>query len=433
MIMVYKINYEFLEENDNYDDANIELEASRVKKSIDDFLLRNPEKKYGMIWYVWPFGCGKSSVINKIKSTDKSWNNKWLQFDAWKYPDRKELWDWFVLDTISNLGKSSRKEITNTIETWLTKNQQKTNTIVDLISSGAGLAKLDIWSWASLQLNIPTEVKDFFKNTGSKVCRIEEYQNLLLAYFIELSKDNYDGNIYIVIEDIDRGNINEWLTFLETLRYFLTKTWNTYWWTLIKIIPIILIDVESFENWYHQRFIKIFDKTIYNELKYNRSWFFDNFIWWYKSEGQNSFRINSKGSSLLSKLTPREVKSILRDIIKSYSLSEKYHDFCIAIIVILLFWFLETRSSDHKYNYRHSLLNFRETLRQIISDQNYTSQLEYKNFINHFENDNLWFLASYLIDDYKHKTMKLEIVESTSTWDIEFQWVICKFPLTLLS
>ena len=50
-----------------------------------------------IIALVGPYGIGKTVLLN-IVNKDISLVERWFQFDAWKYPDKQDLWEGFILD-----------------------------------------------------------------------------------------------------------------------------------------------------------------------------------------------------------------------------------------------------------------------------------------------------------------------------------------------
>ncbi|MBU2025534.1 MAG: hypothetical protein ABIC19_04570 [Patescibacteria group bacterium] len=50
-----------------------------------------------VIGFIGKFGTGKSVLLEGVK--DKQGDlRKWIQFDAWKYPERSYLWENFTLE-----------------------------------------------------------------------------------------------------------------------------------------------------------------------------------------------------------------------------------------------------------------------------------------------------------------------------------------------
>src|ERR1044072_44610 len=85
-------NFELLEEHSKVKDllgfANI---CDKFTKRVDSL------SGAFVMALVGPFGSGKSTMLHQIMA--KRTNQElWVEFDAWKYPDRKDLWEGFVLD-----------------------------------------------------------------------------------------------------------------------------------------------------------------------------------------------------------------------------------------------------------------------------------------------------------------------------------------------
>ena len=80
------------------------------KVSLEDFLgvedqvdtLINKIEKIqtkAIIGFAGAFGVGKSTLLEKLKSKHKTDNDLWIDFDAWIFPERKELWDGLIMET----------------------------------------------------------------------------------------------------------------------------------------------------------------------------------------------------------------------------------------------------------------------------------------------------------------------------------------------
>ena len=84
---------------------------------------------YGL---VAPFGSGKSSFLKMVEEKDNSQKkeenkqgNIWIHFDAWQFPNRKELWEGFLIDFARQLKGISAQEMIDQIEgeptRWVSK------------------------------------------------------------------------------------------------------------------------------------------------------------------------------------------------------------------------------------------------------------------------------------------------------------------------
>jgi energy-coupling factor transporter ATP-binding protein EcfA2 len=101
-------NYDLIQETSHVDDL---LDFS---KSVSAFSKRLESiGRPAIIGLVGRFGSGKSTMlyqINRLREQEETWVN----FDAWKYPERKDLWEGFVLDLACHLGM--RKKVIGRIE-----------------------------------------------------------------------------------------------------------------------------------------------------------------------------------------------------------------------------------------------------------------------------------------------------------------------------
>lgn len=206
---------EVLEEDYRVDDL---LDFSSEIDRLDNLISKITYSS--LVGYIGKFGSGKSTTIFQIgKRYKKSGEgDNWLEFDAWKYPERKDLWEGFVLDIAEQLGKKS--EIHNKLDGTGMEPLKNTSAIASIVASLSGNLIL---------APILDKISTLFK--GKRIERVFEIQNLLSALFSSID----DKNIFIVIEDIDRsGDAGRY--FLETLRQFIKNNLRDK--RIIVIVPI---------------------------------------------------------------------------------------------------------------------------------------------------------------------------------------------------
>lgn len=197
-------NKKLLEENsrlENLIDLSTEIERFSIKIDHIEFS--------SIVWFIGRFWSWKSNFLNqiKVKYTDDA---KWFDFDAWKYPERTNLWENFILDIAEEISKKELEQSARKIE-W------KNPTIwVEKLTQYCSW--LWIWNFSELLKTSPTK-------------RVVELQNIFLNLLLQIEEEN----VYIIIEDIDRSWDN-WTFFLETLNHFL-KT-NEIEKRIIVIVPI---------------------------------------------------------------------------------------------------------------------------------------------------------------------------------------------------
>lgn len=67
---------------ENLIDLDIEIEKFFTKINLIEYS--------SLIWFIGKFWSWKSNFLNQIKNKyDK--DNKWINFDAWRYPERENL------------------------------------------------------------------------------------------------------------------------------------------------------------------------------------------------------------------------------------------------------------------------------------------------------------------------------------------------------
>lgn len=201
-------------------------------------------QKSWIVWLIWPFWCWKTTFINQIVEKENkidSWT-KWLNFDAWKYPDRKDLRENFILDMAEKLDKKWEDLVVKGLK-W-----QSTSIFEAILKDG----------WNYIDKFIPNIRKYLFNREKRELHIIE---SLLKEIFIALHVwENWSvvPTIFIVIEDIDRS-WDAWVYFLQTLNYFLK---NINLWEWLKVIAIATIwNIEY--RWNLDSYLKCLDYIHY--------------------------------------------------------------------------------------------------------------------------------------------------------------------------
>ena len=187
---------------------------SKYSDRIDEFHWSNIRWLIGHFW-IW-----KSTLINNMRNhrKDSKKNERWFEFDARKYPDRKDLWEWFVLDFAKQVSEKKFNDAKKHID-WNKNEDKKTLANVAWVA-----ASLFIPWW-----NVISNLSYFFNTSPAK--RVFEIQEI----FWNLVGNLKENKIIIVVEDIDRS-WDAWIFFLETLKQFISK--NDFWKEILIIIPI---------------------------------------------------------------------------------------------------------------------------------------------------------------------------------------------------
>lgn len=177
-------------------------------------------KGCSIMWLIWDFGIGKSTLINNVKELriSSNENEKWIEFDAWKYPDRKNLWEWFILDFAKQVDEKIFNKAKKEIDGEQYKDQE---TLMKTIWSA-------LWTFLPWW-NIVSKLSHFFKSSPAR--RVFEIQDI----FIKIINNISEEKIIIVIEDIDRS-WDAGVYFLETLKQFITN--NEFWKEILIIVPM---------------------------------------------------------------------------------------------------------------------------------------------------------------------------------------------------
>ncbi|MCK5416177.1 hypothetical protein KAI92_01980 [Candidatus Parcubacteria bacterium] len=193
-------NLDLLEETYKVNDL-LDFSVARIdlKEKIDNV---DRNSIFGLIG---DFGCGKSTLLDNIANKAKA-DELWINFDAWKFPERNELWEGFILEVAQKFGK--HKAIVKKIDGKEIKSK-----IFDLAT--------DVLSGISDNLegiNVVDKFVYIFKKSPAK--RVFEVQEIFKYLINEIDKKY--KKIYFIVEDIDRSG-DKGIFFLETLKYFLSE------------------------------------------------------------------------------------------------------------------------------------------------------------------------------------------------------------------
>lgn len=237
-----KDNNTLLEQDRFVDD---QLDNSHNLKDLNE-LIKNTDD-LSVIGIIGPFGSGKSYLIDQyLKENTDKYNP--IYFDAWKYPDKRELWEGFILE-IAKADGLSIKKIDNIIEGTYHHPIYKVIVGISIVFAGISiLYKVDLFkismdniigfNWVVLFLTkyyllafiillillIGYILNECFKNKilfyQNPAKRVDHYQNIL-SRILTKSKEPNKKRIFI-LEDLDRAS--EWgIYFLETLKLFINQ------------------------------------------------------------------------------------------------------------------------------------------------------------------------------------------------------------------
>lgn len=172
-----------------------------------------------VIAVVGHYGAGKSTSLFNIQKEDANINNRWLQFDAWRYPERKGLWDGLIIELARALG--SEKEATRKIDGNKSLIGKWGGVVSEAFSQfGDLLTKVDIdkvqldSKVAAGAAKVGTKAAEIFGRSPAK--RAYELERILADILVSIK----EPNIFMIVEDVDRSG-PDGIHFLETLNYFI--------------------------------------------------------------------------------------------------------------------------------------------------------------------------------------------------------------------
>lgn len=171
-----------------------------------------------VVGLIGKFGSGKSTLLNLIRRRgEPERKERWFEFDAWKYPERNNMWEGFVLDIAAQYGARTQKNALRSI-----KGKDAKSVWFDIGTDAL------TWLTDIVQIQILDKFIEFFKK--SPATRVFEIQEILYEIL-----NAEESDIFIVAEDLDRSG-DKGVYFLETLRHFLKS--KKFKKRVIVIVPI---------------------------------------------------------------------------------------------------------------------------------------------------------------------------------------------------
>ncbi len=223
MISGFIKNEAELEEKISSTPIGIEVSIKELGGKVDSL------SKSSILGIVGAFGVGKSTLIEGVRTLSNSEKEIWIHFDAWQFPERKELWDGLILETAKHLGK-----LENTRRSLEGEKNKDKKLAIDATTKSAGIIG-GIVSFGLSAIFQPAldllgdTFKYFLDETPAK--RVFQMQDV----FKELLNEIKTNKVVFVLEDIDRSG-QDGLFFLETFRQFLSNSDINK--TIIAVVPV---------------------------------------------------------------------------------------------------------------------------------------------------------------------------------------------------
>lgn len=174
-----------------------------LRPYLDQFeAMVNATNDISLIGIVGAYGTGKSVMLDQFKRRVEK-DCLWVHLDAWKYPERKDLWEGFVLEFAKQIKPALFEQVLKKLDGTDKKDLE---TLIKTVAVGANI-------FLPSSGDVLKKLTHFTRT--SPATRIFQIQSI----FENLLKD-VDEDIYIVAEDVDRSG-TAGLYFIETLNQFL--------------------------------------------------------------------------------------------------------------------------------------------------------------------------------------------------------------------
>lgn len=150
-----------------------------------------------MIGIIGAFGVGKSTLISRTRELRKDKDEEWIHFDAWQFPERKELWEGLVLDTAKHLSKL--EEVKRKVDGQSNKDKRLA---VSTAGSAIDVAATAITGFPLLLKPLFGLIKnlEYFADKSSAK-RVFEIQDIFASLIDNIKKEK----VVFILEDVDRS------------------------------------------------------------------------------------------------------------------------------------------------------------------------------------------------------------------------------------
>jgi len=271
------------ESNRDFDFFNFDKYAKNLHSSLKSNTTPT------VITLIGGYGTGKSVLLNEVKkltNNSKSKNKpKWVFFECWQYPDKRDLWEALILEIVAEIdGKELDKSASpySDIKGWRDKLTDFLNNARSAIGSLVGLVvvywlvfnteseevkNLLFAITTAVALVLLASLQIFIKpQTKSGVSRLSDYKKEL-----EKTLLRHNGELYIVLEDVDRGG-ELGRRFFETVSHFVKD--DKFAKKNIKVV-VPVADIEAKDK---QPLLDSVDKASDNILYFKPSFNSESFI-----------------------------------------------------------------------------------------------------------------------------------------------------------
>lgn len=204
----------YIAEDYRLNESLIEFESSSLASDLERI------DQSAVVALVGDYGTGKSTALYGVQQVDQDEQHKWLQFDAWRYPERKGLWDGLVIEVAKQLGQD--KKVVRRVDGNKSMLGRWGGIVGEIFSQfGDNLPKLEADKLGEVDPKAAGKVAAITGKAEaifgkSPVKRVYELERIFADILVSIDAET----IYIVVEDVDRSG-SDGLHFLETLNFFI--------------------------------------------------------------------------------------------------------------------------------------------------------------------------------------------------------------------
>lgn len=255
---------------------------------------------FAVIALLGAFGSGKTSALDQIKKNkDQKW--VWFKFEIWKYPDRKQIWDNFVIELVAELNDEDPLHTARAIDghpskAFVRQSKLMLSAVCAVCLAATYLLSVLVLWFVEAKMIPPVTVgytglyikyglpvftsififalvffryETIIKNSyiSKSLSRVFELQARLKSQLNKFHELNEDKALIIEIEDVDRaGKNDEGQVFVETLRYFIDELQKDSQLKMYVIIPqrsSSFIDYSEPDINLSHRYLKAYTHSVY--------------------------------------------------------------------------------------------------------------------------------------------------------------------------